>query len=864
MGLFSEKELFPEPNCAACRLFEQVRSPKMGVTGKGRLGILAFAEAPGEQEDIQGKQLVGDAGSYLREELAIHRLHLDRDFWKVNAVNCRPTNDKGSNRAPSDDEIMWCRPLSRNVITQKKPKAIFLFGNKSLQSFFDNKPNKVKFKITSWNGLRIPDYRYNCWVFPMLHPSYIIRSNKSPLIASVFARDLDNALRTFEDPLPEQIDLQKHVRIVTDFSEAKKALQRLINDRPLTTFDYETTGKKPYKEGHTIAVLSYCRVDEDFAVTIPYNWPNLFSEKEKRIIQGLWKKFLKCGAPTVNHNFAFEDMWSRTIVGAPISNMHSCTMTDAHIIDSRVATTGLKFQVFTKWGLTYSDEIDHFIDKSNRYGFNKVFQAPYKKLALYCGADSYLTMKLLMAQEEIFDKNEGLQSMRSLFKGGLQSLSDMTDHGFAADGEYYAGAKETILKKMERIEDSLYSTPEAKLFEKKTGKQIKYTSSKDLKRLLFEFLGEEVVKTTPSGEPSTDEETISNYNYALCKRLTKYRKLQKVENTYLAQFLRESTEGVIHPMFNLHTVETGRSSSNAPNFQNIPKRDKESKKICRAGILPSKGRQLFEIDYSSLEVRINSIYSKDPNLLKYVNDPTTDMHRDQAMEIFLLPAELVTKEIRFFAKNGYVFPVFYGSYFEKTAPDLWLKVVQAGLRTQEGELVKDYLARQGIIRYPQFLEHMKQVEDNFWVKFKATKEWREDVVKFYTEHGYVENKFGWRRLGPMIRNEIINTPIQGTAFQCLLWAIVETDKVKKEEKWDSHFVGQIHDAAVIDMVPEEASYVVGVFEHIACKKIREVFPWIIAPLDVEVEATKIDSPWSTIGEIDHVKLVETGELKWKK
>ena len=83
------------------------------------------------------------------------------------------------------------------------------------------------------------------------------------------------------------------------------------------------------------------------------------------------------------------------------------------------------------------------------------------------------------------------------------------------------------------------------------------------------------------------------------------RKLEKIKGTYLEAFVREQTDGFIHPFYNLHNVRTYRSSSADPNFQNIPKRDKESMKICRRAILPRPGHMLVEADFSALEVNID-------------------------------------------------------------------------------------------------------------------------------------------------------------------------------------------------------------------------------------------------------------------
>ena len=118
--------------------------------------------------------------------------------------------------------------------------------------------------------------------------------------------------------------------------------------------------------------------------------------------------------------------------------------------------------------------------------------------------------------------------------------------------------------------------------------------------------------------------------------LLRIRKLKKVRDTYLEGFLREQVNGYIHPFFNLHLVRTYRSSSDHPNFQNIPKRDKEAMNIVRRAIFPRPGHQLLELDYSGLEVRIAACYHKDKTMLRYIGDPHSDMHGDMAKQIFII------------------------------------------------------------------------------------------------------------------------------------------------------------------------------------------------------------------------------------
>jgi DNA polymerase I-like protein with 3'-5' exonuclease and polymerase domains len=95
----------------------------------------------------------------------------------------------------------------------------------------------------------------------------------------------------------------------------------------------------------------------------------------------------------------------------------------------------------------------------------------------------------------------------------------------------------------------------------------------------------------------------------------------------------------------------------------------------------------------------------------------------------------------------------------------------------------------------------------------------------------------------MRKNEIVNYPIQGSAFHCLLFTFIELDKVMRKEKWDSRLIGQIHDSIVMDVNPKELSHVKEVLKDIVSNKLPEAWKWIIVPLEIEVEEYEIDSPW---------------------
>ena len=145
-GFFSREEIEddfaiqqlenPLPACKKCGMHVGCFSPKTEYTGEGRKKCLIVAEAMGDTEDREGKQLVGEVGQWFRGKLREHNLNLDRDFWKINAVNCFPHNPDRTVRSPTRTEVECCRPLVEKAVKETNPKFIWIFGNSALESFF--------------------------------------------------------------------------------------------------------------------------------------------------------------------------------------------------------------------------------------------------------------------------------------------------------------------------------------------------------------------------------------------------------------------------------------------------------------------------------------------------------------------------------------------------------------------------------------------------------------------------------------------------------------------------------------------------------------------------------------------------------
>lgn len=435
-----------------------------------------------------------------------------------------------------------------------------------------------------------------------------------------------------------------------------------------------------------------------------------------------------------------------------------------------------------------------------------------------------------------------------LLHQGVETLAKIERNGILIDREYCFKQQEILENNISHLQNKILETHEGKSWKNKFKDTLNLFSGKQLRSVLYEELKIKSVSLTEKGDDATDEAALMKIekeapfvrDYLLMK------KYDKARGTYIENFIRESSlDGYLHPFFDLHTTLTYRSSSGSPNFQNIPIRNKLIGPMLRSAIIPRPGNMILEADYSGVEVRGAACYHRDPRMIEYINDPTKDMHRDMAMQIYMISLDQMKKEFRQAAKNSYVFPSFYGSYYKQTARDLWDRIETDPLILNDKPIYK-HLHTQGIKCYDQFENHVKNVDQDFWEnRFQVYNRWKKDWYKAYLDTGYFDSLTGFRYSGYMKRNDVINYPVQGSSFHCLLWSLIHIQKEIELRKLESKIIGQIHDSIILDIVPDELNLIMLMLYSIMTIEIRKVWKWIIVPLEIEVEATGINEPWAT-------------------
>lgn len=831
--LFDIKAARPDLGCDDCGLYQYCRTPKMGVQGNGAKRILLLLECPTPEEDKTGELLRGQDGGWLRELLAAEGVDVDEDCWVLSAANCRPRK-----RTPSAHEIDCCREeFVRPALEELRPRKVLVFGPEALRSVLDNRIDVGKYE--RWEGHAIPDQQWGTWIHPLPIPG-LVRAHKDDDVRNHFRRKLVTAL-DFNAPFPE-LQGWKTPRVL-DERGACAYLRDLLNDPPKAiAFDYETNCLNPRTDGARVLCVGIARLDQLQAVE-GVSFPH--TARTGRLLA----RVLADGTiRKVAQNLPFEESWSALHLSTGVRGWEWDTMVESHLLDNRSKAAGLKFQTYVQFGVAgYDADVDEYI-RADATGFNRLHEVLPKAMK-YCALDAYFTAMLYLVQSVQVRGDEGLTAAHELFHAGHLELTRTSLYGWAIDEGYFASLSRRLGRRIARAEQRIHDSDEARRFFEAQGRFLKPNSPEDVGALLTKVLGRQVSKRTGTGKASADEEELRNHQeVGVVQDILKLRKLTKMKSTYVDGVLSSATGGFVHPQFHLHIAATYRSSSSDPNIQNIPKRDAKLLAMIRRGFVPRPGRLLCSTDYSGVEVRVSACCHQDPQMIKYIEDPTTDMHRDQAEELFCLPRSQITKPLRHLAKNGFVFAEFYGSYYRNIAPDLWARVQDEA--AADGTPVLDYLARKGVRNYDSFEKHVRAVEDKFWsVKFRVFGEWKEQVREEYERRGWIRLLTGFRIHGPLTRNETINYHIQGPAFHLLLWSVVQLGRELRERKMGTRIVGQIHDDVIAEVVPEELDEFNAIKRRIMCEDIRTAFPWLIVPLEIETEVSAVNGNWSEMKEL---------------
>ncbi|MCG9584557.1 DNA polymerase I [Vibrio tubiashii] len=407
----------------------------------------------------------------------------------------------------------------------------------------------------------------------------------------------------------------------------------------------------------------------------------------------------------------------------------------------------------------------------NQLTFNQI---DLDEASPYAAEDADVTLRLhnrLMSNIEQDEKLKGIY--QDIEVPLVPVLSRIERTGVLIDDMKLSAQSQEIAQRLDELEQKAFEIAE---------QEFNMNSPKQLQAILFEKMGLPVIKKTPSGTPSTNEEVLQELalDYPLPKLILEYRGLAKLKSTYtdkLPKMINPET-GRVHTSYHQAVTATGRLSSTDPNLQNIPIRNDEGRRIRQAFIAPH-GYKIMAVDYSQIELRIMAHLSGDKALLDAFQQGK-DIHSATAAEIMGTTIDQVSTEQRRRAKA-----VNFGLIYGMSAFGL---AKQLGIPRGEAQ---DYMNKY-FERYPGVMQYM------------------EDTRSAAAEQGYVETIFGRRLHLPEIKSRngmrrkaaeraAINAPMQGTAADIIKKAMLLVDEwIQTEGDGRVKLLMQVHDELVFE------------------------------------------------------------------
>lgn len=371
------------PKCHKCGLLKGCLTPKMPVAGKGKRNVLIIGEAPGETEDREGKPFIGKAGQRLQSEITAAGKSMFKDCWVTNALSCRPPNNTIKDE---DEKIRACRPLVMSAIQKYNPVVIILAGHRAVKSVMSKLWRDDMGQAQQWYGWKIPCVRWNCWICPTLHPSFLERQHDDPVANGMFREHIRKAFKLKERPWPdERPDFDRQCEGIQDHEEAARAIRKMPKRY---AWDLETTTLKP--QGKDAEILCCSISDGERSIAFPW-----YGKAKDAMLERLADP----SDEKVGWNVPFEQTWIQTLHGIRVRNWIHDGMTAAHGIDNRSNITGLKFQVLVNYGVEdYAHSIKSYIKGKGGHGRNRLKEVAMSELLHYCALDSLFEYKIGMRQ----------------------------------------------------------------------------------------------------------------------------------------------------------------------------------------------------------------------------------------------------------------------------------------------------------------------------------------------------------------------------------------------------------------------------------------------------------------------------------
>lgn len=548
---------------------------------------------------------------------------------------------------------------------------------------------------------------------------------------------------------------------------------RRLNTAQLVSVDTETTSLSPMQA--KLVGISFC-IESQQAAYLPlmHNYTGVPAQLSLDWVLSRLKPWLEnAEKPKLGQNLKY-DKHVFANHGIELNGIAHDTLLQSYVLESH------RPHNMDSMALRHLDiktiSYDEVTGKGvNRIGFDEV---AIDIATQYAAEDADITLRLHQYLYPSIKNDDRLDYIyREIEMPILDVLFAIERNGVLLDYKLLQNQSHELGGKLQILEQQAYAI---------AGQPFNLNSPKQIQEILFNQLKLPIIKKTPTGVPSTDEDVLQQLalDYPLPKLLLDYRSLAKLKSTYTDKLplMMDRNTGRVHTNYSQAVAVTGRLASSDPNLQNIPVRTSEGRRIREAFIAPP-GFQIISADYSQIELRIMAHISQDEGLLKAFA-AGEDIHRATAAEVFGIPLDQVDQEQRRYAKV-INFGLIYGMSEFGLAAQLGIE------RSAARAYMERYFARYpGVERYMQLTrEKAKQM-------------------------GYVETVLGRRLWLPEINNAngnrrqgaeraAINAPMQGTAADIIKLAMIAVLNWLQQDKLRSKLIMQVHDELVLEVPDDE-------------------------------------------------------------
>lgn len=822
------RDLASQPRgCDSCSLkttWPRLASARMAISGNTKdADILVLGEAPGQEEDQQGKAFVGPSGQLLRKYLpgrAMERLAFQ------NTVRCHPFG----NETPSPADTHACSIHLEEDIAKLPIKAILGVGGSPLLQVYPE-ANAHKAGIMRIHGVRFPVQigAQTYWYWPIIAPKRVLETagrfgGDSFMLPALkadikrFFKDVDRwGTPTIHKPDPSSVKLPRSIE------EARAILAQMADPIGL---DLETSCLEPYRIGARL--LTAAVSDGEITMAWSIDHPECVTDWGLTLLLEIAASRL-----WVAHNAAFELAW--ILFQARKQNLpfrweparFEDSMACGRLYHQREALLALDTLSRIVLGSDFKAAVP--VNRKN------MLAEPLARTLPYNGLDAQACLLIFKKLRPKVDKYT-----YELILGSIRSTTEMELAGLTADLTVNAELKELWGSHRLQAQESARTIYEVKQFEAANQVEFNIGAPEHVGEALAVYGRVDLPRTAGRGDGrkpgqySTDDQVLRAKapEHPLVVATLAYREGQKMESTYIdsvVELVRSSVDGLLHPKYSTMRVSTLRTSSEDPNIQNFPKRKHRE---LRKQVVAPPGHIFAAFDYKAIEARVIAMVTKARYLCEsiirgedihgYWRDFILDLHPDYIERLALMTNETEEKQVlkggRDIIKTDFVFASFYGATARSVAE-----------RTNLPTLI------------------VEQALVQFWQRYPEVRQWIKGVRAAYAETSDITFITGRVRHAIIAGNELINNPIQGigTGDFVLLAQNALSELAREMDDFYLQPRINIHDDLIF-VLPDVPDLLETYIDLIGKELVKPRFDWQIVPLAVEA---RVGYNWADLDEI---------------